>query len=278
MAETFGQNLQERVRSLGPLCAGIDPSRSLLIATGRNDDVEGVEFASLALLEAVVGVAVAIKPQVAFFERFGASGFRVLERLIRDAHDADLLVIADAKRGDFEPTNEGYAQAWLSGESPLACDAVTVSPYVGFDALRPFFNVASQHQRGVFVLSATSNEEGRIIQQATTNDNDRVEDYVLASVAALNRTDAGLGNFGVVIGATRDAPRFDVTQLAGPILVPGLGAQGANADNVARLFDRCPAGSVLGSVSRCLVQNGLVRRSLRDLAQRWRDDLTSALL
>jgi orotidine-5'-phosphate decarboxylase len=277
MAETFGQNLQERIRSLGPLCAGIDPSRALLLSSGRNDDVEGVEFASLALLDAVVGVAAAIKPQVSFFERWGTSGFRVLERLIRDAHDADVLVIADAKRGDFEPTNEGYAQAWLSDMSPLACDAVTVSPYVGFDALRPFFTLADQHQRGVFVLAATSNEEGRHIQQATTNDNDRVEDYVLSSVAALNRADAGLGNIGVVIGATRDAPRFDITQLAGPILVPGLGAQGASAENVARLFERCPAGSVLGSVSRDLVKNGWERRSLRDSAQRWRDDLTSAL-
>ena len=120
MTETFGVRLQERLRELGPLCVGIDPSSEVLTRWGRPDSVEGLEFCSLAVLEAVTGVAAVIKPQVAFFERFGSAGYRVLERLIQEAHDADLLVVADAKRGDVDSTNEGYAQAWLRDDAPLA--------------------------------------------------------------------------------------------------------------------------------------------------------------
>ena len=85
MVESFGTRLQERIRALGPLCAGIDPSRQLLESWGRPDSVEGLEFCALAVLEAVLDTAAAIKPQVAFFERFGSAGFRVLERLMSDA-------------------------------------------------------------------------------------------------------------------------------------------------------------------------------------------------
>ena len=98
MVETFGQRLQERIRALGPLCVGIDPSVVLLDAWGRPDTIEGLEFFSLAVLEAAMGSAAAVKPQVAYFERFGSAGYRVLERLISDARDADILVIALGRR------------------------------------------------------------------------------------------------------------------------------------------------------------------------------------
>ena len=96
MDETFGVRLRERIRALGPLCVGVDPSRELLESWDRGDTVEGMEFFVRAALEAVVGTAAAIKPQVAFFERFGSEGYRVLERLISDARDADVMVVADA--------------------------------------------------------------------------------------------------------------------------------------------------------------------------------------
>src|ERR1700691_3616542 len=236
MDETFGTRLRERIRALGPLCVGIDPSRELLESWDRSDSVEGLEFFARAVLEAVVGTVAAIKPQVAFFERFGADGYRVLERLIDDARDADVLVVADAKRGDFAVTNAGYAEAWLAERSPLRVDAVTASPYLGVDALAPLFSAAQESGRGVFVLVATSNPEGRVLQRARTAEGERVEDVVLRSVAALNNRDDGLGSFGVVIGATRDAPEFELAKLGGPILVPGVGAQGGSAENVARLF------------------------------------------
>jgi orotidine-5'-phosphate decarboxylase len=277
MADSFGTQLQERIKEAGPLCVGIDPSSALLGAWDRPDNADGLEFFALAVLEAVTGVVNVIKPQIAYFERFGSEGFRVLERLIMEAHDAQLMVIADAKRGDFAVTNEAYAQAWLRDGSPLAVDAVTASPYLGVDALSPLFEAARASGRGVFVLAATSNEDGRVIQQATTADGDRVEDVVLERVSQMNHRDGGLGSIGVVLGATRSAPRFDLTTLAGPYLVPGVGAQGAGASDVARLFERCEEGTVLASVSRDILRAGPDRRGLRDAAQRWRDDLRSAL-
>jgi orotidine-5'-phosphate decarboxylase len=277
MAETFGARLHDRIRELGPLCVGIDPSRELMSRWDRPDTTESLEFFSMTVLEAVTGVVAAVKPQVAFFERFGSSGFRVLEKLIVEARDAEVLVIADAKRGDFTLTNEAYAQAWLSDGSPLAVDALTVSPYLGVAALAPFFALAQENERGVFVLAATSNPEGRTLQRARTDDHERIEDLVLREVANLNHRDEGLGSFGVVLGATRDAPEFDLDTLAGPYLVPGVGAQGADANDVARLFSRTDSPTVLVSVSRDVLFAGPERRPLQDAARRWRDDLRAAL-
>jgi orotidine 5'-phosphate decarboxylase subfamily 2 len=277
MADTFGTKLQERIRDQGPLCVGIDPSSGLLEQWERPDSVEGLEFFALAVLEAVTGVVGVIKPQVAFFERFGSAGFRVLERLIKEAHDAELLVIADAKRGDIGSTNDGYAQAWLTDGSPLAVDALTASPFVGFDSLAPLFEAASQSGRGVFVLAATSNPEGRAVQRARTDEGGRVEDMIMRRVSQLNQLEPGLGSLGVVLGATRTTPDFDLSSLSGPFLVPGVGTQGAGVTDVARLFDRCEEGTVLVNVSRDILRAGPERRGLHDATRRWRDDLRSAL-
>jgi orotidine-5'-phosphate decarboxylase len=273
MAETFGVRLQERIRELGPLCLGVDPSRELMARWDRPDSSDGLEFFAMTVLEAATGTVAAIKPQVGYFERFGSKGFQILERLLVEARAADVLVIADAKRGDFSVTNEGYAQAWLNDASPLAVDALTVSPYLGVSALAPFFDAAATSGRGVFVLAATSNPEGRVLQRARTDDHERIEDMVLREVANLNHREAGLGSLGVVLGATRDAPEFDLDTLAGPDLVPGVGAQGADANDVARLFSRAESATVLVSVSRAILASGPERRPLQDATRRWRDDL-----
>ena len=276
MVETFGQRLQERIRALGPLCVGIDPSSSLLTSWGRPDSIEGVEFMALALLEASVGSAAAIKPQVAYFERFGSAGYRILERLISDARDAEILVIADVKRGDIGSTNDAYASAWLDEASPLCSDALTVRPFTGVATLPPFFTRAVRG-RGVFVLAATSNDEGRSLQRARTDRDEAVEDLILRSVAEVNRREEGLGSLGVVLGATRDRPRFDLATLQGPYLVPGVGAQGATPEQVGRLFERCPEGTVLVNVARSIAETGPERSALRDGVRRWRDNLTTFL-
>jgi len=282
MVESFGQRLQERSADLGPLCVGIDPSAAALEAWGRSDHVEGLEFFSLAILEASIGTAVAIKPQVAYFERFGSAGYQVLERLMREARDADVLVIADAKRGDIGATNEGYAAAWLNESSPLCADALTLSPYTGVAALEPFFAYAAAG-KGLFVLAATSNDEGRPLQRSRSDEGEAVEDMVLREVAQRNaswRSGEGadaLGGLGVVLGATRQRPNFDLARLGGPYLVPGVGAQGATPDQVGRLFERCPAGSVVVNVSRAISSAGPERAALRDAVRRWRDELASAL-
>ena len=175
MAETFGERLSSRIDATGPLCVGIDPSVEVLANWGRTDSVGDLEYASLRVVEAVAGAACAVKPQVAFFERYAAAGYAVLERVIAEARAAGLIVIGDAKRGDIASTNDGYAAAWLDDASPLCVDALTVSPYVGLGALGPFLEAARRTARGLFVLAATSNPEGRTIQEARTESGELVE-------------------------------------------------------------------------------------------------------
>jgi len=277
MNETFGERLRERLLDAGPLCVGIDPSREVVRAWERDDTIEGVEYVALTALEATIGEAALIKCQVAFFERFGSAGFAVLERVIREAHDADLLVIADAKRGDVGSSSEGYAQAWLEDSSALCVDALTLSPYLGVGALEPIFRVAESTQRGVFVLVATSNPEGRLVQAARTNEHERVESMILRDLAQRNARHDTLGAIGAVLGATRERPEFDLTTLNGPFLVPGVGAQGAQPSDVAHLFSGCLEGSVAVNVSRAILAAGPEPRAVRDALRRWRDDLRNAL-
>jgi orotidine-5'-phosphate decarboxylase len=277
MDETFGERLRVRLLDAGPLCVGIDPSRDVVRAWEREDTVEGLEYVALTTLEATVGEAAVIKCQVAFFERFASGGLRVLERVISEAHAAGLIVIADAKRGDVGSTNEGYAQAWLEDESPLCVDALTLSPFLGVGALAPIFHRANATNRGLFVLVATSNPEGRTVQDARTAQHERVSSMVFREVAEHNAERDTLGNFGVVLGATRERPEFDLRSLQGPFLVPGVGAQGASASDVARLFEGCVDGSVAINVSRAISAAGPEPRAVRDALRRWRDELRSVL-
>ena len=275
MAEPFGVRLRERRRELGALCVGIDPSESVLEAWGRPPSSEGLEYVAREILEVVGELVAVVKVQVAFFERFGSVGLRVLERVLDDARDVGVLTIADAKRGDIASTNEGYAEAWLGATSPLRSDAVTASPYLGVAALAPLYRVAGESGRGVFVLAATSNEEGRDVQEARDAQGRRVRDLVLDEVAARNERRDGLGSLGVVLGATRDSPQFDLSRLGGPVLVPGVGAQGGSLEQVARLSAACAPDTVIVNVSRAIAAAGPDRGALRDATRRWRDDVAA---
>ena len=186
MADSFGDRVEAAVRGTGPLCAGIDPSASLLASWGLTDDAAGLGAFCRTCVEAFAGAVPVIKPQVAFFERHGSSGMAQLERLVADATAAGLIVIADAKRGDIDSTAEAYADAWLGDSSPLAVDAVTAHPYLGLGALAPLVRLAARNGRGVLVVARSSNPEGRGLQQAVTSGGAAVEDMLLAEVAALN--------------------------------------------------------------------------------------------
>ncbi len=272
MAELFGARLRERRRELGALCVGIDPSASVLESWGRPPTIEGLEYVAREILEVVGELVAVVKVQVAFFERFGSAGLRVLESLLGDARDVGVVTIADAKRGDIASTNEGYAEAWLGAGSPLRSDAVTASPYLGVAALAPLYRVAAETGRGVFVLAATSNDEGRLVQDARDVQGRRVRDLVLDDVAAYNDRLDGLGSLGVVLGATREPPAFDLSRLGGPVLVPGVGTQGGSLEQVARLSAACAPDTVIVNVSRAIAAAGPDRRALRDATRRWRDD------
>jgi orotidine-5'-phosphate decarboxylase len=256
-APGFGERLAAAREQRGPLCVGIDPHPELLQDWGLSTDAEGLARFSDICVEAFAGVAV-VKPQVAFFESYGSAGFAVLERTIAALQEAGVLVLADAKRGDIGSTMAAYAQAW-AGESPLACDAVTASPYLGFGSLRPLLDLAAQHGRGVFVLAATSNPEGASVQTARAGQR-TVAQSIVDAAAGSNRN-TGDGSVGVVVGATLADPP-DVGDLGGPVLVPGVGAQGGRPEALAGLGGARP-GQLLPAVSREILRAGPDVASLR---------------
>ncbi|MHB1776297.1 MAG: orotidine-5'-phosphate decarboxylase [Acidimicrobiales bacterium] len=277
---TFGDRLRAAVEASGPLCAGIDPSSDLLAGWGLADTADGVAELAARCLEAFAGEVPVVKPQVAFFERHGAAGMAVLERLLADARSAGLLVIADAKRGDIGSTSAAYADAWLGESSPLAADAVTAHPYLGLGALAPFVEAAERNRRGVFVVVRGSNPEGRALQEATTAAGRSVEDSLLSAIGELNdrhRSAGRLGNVGAVVGATLAPSSTPLSDVGGPLLAPGVGAQGAGAAELAALFGTCPPGSVVANVSRSVLTAGPAVTDLRAAVRRARDDVASAL-
>jgi orotidine-5'-phosphate decarboxylase len=254
---SFGDRVALAVERLGPLCAGIDPSASLLDAWGLPDDAAGLRSFCRICVDAFGGVVPVIKPQVAFFERHGSAGLAELEGLLVGAREAGLLVLADAKRGDIDSTAQAYGEAWLGEGSPLAADALTVHPYLGLGALAPLITLAGLTGRGVIVVTRSSNPEGRMLQEALTSSGASVEEMLLAQIAAQNRSgDVPTGTVGAVIGATLPRSSFPLSQLGGVILAPGLGAQGARPEDVAERFAGCAPGSVIASTSRSLLAAG----------------------
>ncbi|WP_454167006.1 orotidine-5'-phosphate decarboxylase [Microbacterium lacticum] len=255
----FGQRLRAALDAYGPLCVGIDPHEALLHAWGVDASAAGVREFGLRTVEAAAGRVGVVKPQVAFFERFGAAGFAALEEVMAAARAAGLLVIADAKRGDIGTTMDGYAAAWLAPGAPLECDALTLSPYLGVDALHSALSTAVQHDKGAFVLAATSNPEASDLQRARIDDEESVAERVAHEVAARNIGAPGsLGPVGLVVGATVDRRSYGLSDivLAGtPILAPGFGAQGAEPGDLERLFGSV-ASQVVASESRSVLSAG----------------------
>ncbi|MFC4602690.1 orotidine-5'-phosphate decarboxylase [Rhodococcus kronopolitis] len=283
---SWGHRLRSAIGARGRLCVGIDPHPSLLRAWGLPESAEGVEAFSEICVEAFVGEVALVKPQVAFFEVYGSAGYAVLERTISVVRSAGTLVVADAKRGDIGSTMAAYAQSWLGEGSPLVSDAVTASPYLGFGALDPALSLASETGRGVFVLARTSNPEGGGLQGARVTESSEssqlsastphevsVAQSVVDDAAAYNRD--GNDTVGLVVGATR-GHGLNLSEFSGPILAPGLGAQGATVADLAEIFYDSRE-LLLPNTSRDVLRHGPSVSALREAAERVRDEVEAGL-
>jgi orotidine-5'-phosphate decarboxylase len=270
---TFGERLHAAMRVRGPLCVGIDPHASLLAQWSLPVSAAGVERFALTCVEAFAGDVAVLKPQSAFFEAFGSAGIAVLERTVRAARAAGALVLLDVKRGDIGSTMTAYAHAYLDPSAALAVDAITITPYLGVGSLAPAFDAAEKYGTGAFVVTLTSNPEGAQVQQALQADGRTVAQTVVDEVAARNTGVAPLGSVGVVVGATLSELRADLSKLNGPILAPGLGAQGGTPADVRRLFGA--ARGVLPTVSRDVLRVGPGVTALRDAARRYQEQFAA---
>ena len=268
---TFGERLHGAFDRFGRLCVGIDPHAWLLSDWNLPDSAAGAENFGRRVVEASAGLVGIVKPQVAFYERFGSAGYAALERVLSDARAAGLLVIADVKRGDLGTSVEAYGQAWLSPGSSLEVDAITVNAYMGVGSLASTIELADAQNKGLFLLAATSNPEAADLQQAVLARGPRAGRTVAASVLeqvgsinadqAAARERGSFGSVGVVLGATVSLADFGIdldapaAPIVTPVLAPGFGHQGANPTDLASLFGGYAQG-VIVSESRSVLSAG----------------------
>ncbi|SOE03275.1 orotidine-5'-phosphate decarboxylase [Blastococcus haudaquaticus] len=271
MSAAFGTRLADAVAARGPLCVGIDPHAPLLAAWGLPDSPDGLARFSDAVVDALAGSVAVLKPQMAFYERHGSRGLAVLEEAVARAREAGALVLLDAKRGDIGSTMDAYAD-YLRPGHPLHVDAMTVSPFLGPGSLQPAVETARRQGGGLFVLARTSNPDAGTFQHAVVGGRS-VAQCVVDTVGRWNAEDAasGPGSFGVVVGATLAELDVDLDGLGGPILAPGLGAQGGSVADLHRLFGSGRA--VVPTVSRDVLAAGPDAVALRAAADRWAAEL-----
>lgn len=261
----YRQRLAGLCRARGNLCVGIDPHEQIVTSWGLTYDVAGLEKCARGLVEALGAHVAVFKPQSAFFEVFGAKGIRVLQAVLEDIRQAGALSILDVKRGDIGSTMGAYARAYLADDAALAADAITVSPYLGFESLRPALDLAHQSGRGIYVLARTSNPEGGQVQFATDDAGRSVAQLIVDAARAENQA-AGDDAVGLVIGATHHDTGVDLTGFGGSILAPGIGAQGGRVDELSGIFGTA-AAHVLPSSSRGVMSAGPDANSLLERLQ-----------
>jgi len=238
----FADRLMDRVRSLGPLCVGIDPHPALLPPLFGPPGPEAAASWGLALVQRCAGRVAIIKPQAGLFERWGSKGLAALEQVCAAGREAGLLVLLDAKRGDIGTTAEGYAEGYLGEASACPCDAITVNPYMGVETIEPFVQVAARQGKGVVVLARTSNPGSQDFQ-ARLVDGEPLYLHVaraLQPMIARLRGHSGWSGLMLVAGATgpEDARRLREAAGEALFLVPGYGAQGGGASDAVAGFVR----------------------------------------
>ena len=249
----FADKLAAVTAQRGRLCVGIDPHPATLAAWGLNDDVAGLAAFSRSLVDALADDVACFKPQSAFFEAHGPAGLDVLADVLRDIAAAGAISLLDVKRGDIGSTMAAYAQAYLAEGAPLAADAITVSPFLGFGALAPAIELAAATGRGVFVLARTSNPEGAGVQLAFREEAS-VAQFIIDSATELNRASRQKA-IGLVVGGTHKTLGCDVSEFNGSILVPGIGFQGGRMEDLPALFGDA-VDQVIAVVGRGIISAG----------------------
>ena len=280
------------------VCVGLDPRPSahpLTDPASHGGDLAAVGRAiteyACAVLDATHDLVACCKPQAAFFEALGLPGLQALADVMAHARTLGLPIILDAKRGDIGSTAEAYADAYLTGGA-FAADALTVNPYLGLDTLEPFIHAAQANGRGLFVLVRTSNPGSATLQELELAAGGSLYQHLAARLteraASLSADEHGYGLLGAVGGATAPAQlaRLRESLPHSLLLVPGYGAQGGTAADVAHAFDANGWGAVVNSSRGIMYPHASVaasslsevRTAARQAATAMRADLQRALV
>ena len=259
---TFADRLASAVvQKRSQLVVGLDPRLDLLplelrgnAEVGRPAAAEATARFCCGIVDGVAPYAVAVKPQLAFFEVMGADGIAAFERTVEYARSAGLLVIVDGKRGDIGSTARAYAEAYLEphGARDALADALTVNTYMGRDSLEPYVAACRRGGAGIFCLVKTSNAGSIDVQDLALSDGRPLWQHVALLVQELGEElvgDCGLSSVGAVVGATHPRAVAEARKLLPQsiLLLPGVGAQGATPADIARAFTSGPASALVNS-------------------------------
>lgn len=263
----FASAVTNRTRTLQTrLCVGLDPRLH------EYRDADHLRTHTLDVLEATAPFAACVKPQLAFYEALGLPGLQILEDVCALSRTLGLPVLLDGKRGDIGSTAEAYAQGWLAGSH--AGDALTVNPFLGFQTLRPFLDVAKANGGAIFVLVKTSNPDQADLQ------GHGISEKVAGWVTHTNQGETGeYGSVGAVVGAThpQELHHYRALMPRAILLLPGLGAQGASPQDLQAAFNADGTGALVSASRAVQYADGLNVGASRNAARQFRDELNGAL-
>lgn len=254
-----------------PTVIGLDPRYELLpkcVLEKYPDTLEGVSQAIVeynkALIDETYDVIPAVKPQIAFYEMFGIPGMKAFEETCKYAKQKGMIVIADIKRGDIGSTAQGYSNAYLGKtkigekeESIFDVDFATVNPYMGTDCVKPFIEDCKKYDKGIFILVKTSNPSSGELQDVKLENGEEVYVKVAKLVEEWGkklRGEYGYSSIAAVVGATYPKQLKEIREIAPHtyFLIPGYGAQGGKAEDIALGFDKNGLGGIVNA-SRSLM-------------------------
>ncbi len=271
-----------------PVLVGLDPRYDQLPAPLRRENADDPETVAEAfetfcrgVIDVVAPLVPAVKPQAAFFEQYGPMGMVALQNVIRYAREKGLYVVFDGKRNDIGSTAEAYADGILGAASPWQADAITVSPYLGDDSLKPFVDVAVRRNADVFVLVKTSNPGGAMLQDLQVDGQPlyrRVAEHVESLAAQTREPGEPYGHVGAVVGATWPRQLLELRS-AMPhtlFLVPGFGSQGGSAKDVAAAFDKNGLGAIINNSRGILFAHRRDPYASRYGETRWQEAVEAA--
>lgn len=247
--------IEEIKNKKNPCIVGIDPEWSKIPQCYKINTItepEAVLHWATDVINAVADIVPAVKPQIAFFEVFGAEGVRVHQKIIQYAHDKGLVVVDDSKRNDIGNTARAYAYAHLSKDGPINADFMTVSPFLGTDSLQPFIDISIKEEKGLFVLVKTSNPSSTEISEATNAHGEKIRDWLASYVHTIGMNCVGkygYSNIGAVVGATFPEEAYLLRSIMknNLFLVPGFGAQGGEAKDIVPCFNEDGLGAIVSS-------------------------------
>ncbi|QQR69596.1 MAG: orotidine-5'-phosphate decarboxylase [Alphaproteobacteria bacterium] len=235
----FVQRVRQATDQHTGFCVGLDPTPDILRQWGVGDDIGGLRRFADIMAEACRGTVAMIKPQAAYYERFGPEGMQVMRALSLSLQDRGAVVVYDVKRGDIGSTSAAYGQAYLGRNSSFRGDAMTLTAYLGFGAIQPILEHAAEQSCGVFIVVRSSNPEATMLQEAVCADGDSVAMNLARQIESFNQAhqDDGLGPVGAVVGATQKGvvPLIQAMPSA-LLLTPGIGFQGASFADLQREF------------------------------------------